>query len=72
MAKTKSTGGSYSAPSADDVIQLGEKSAAENRKLTISQTKLMDEQARNEYIKSMHELQAKSIKSAGEAIKGLG
>jgi hypothetical protein len=40
-------------------------------KLAIASSKAMDEQARNEFMKSMHEMQAKSIKSSGEALKGL-
>ena len=60
-----------SAPSADDVIKQQEQTSANNNKLAIASAKAMDEQARNEFLKSMHEMQAKSIKSSGEALKGL-
>jgi len=79
MAKTKSTSnpggtnGSYTsqAPSADDVIKQQDQTMVNQNKLAIAASKAMDEQARNEFMKSMHEMQAKSIKSAGEALKGL-
>ena len=79
MAKTKSTSnaggsnGSYTsqAPSADDVIKQQDETMVNQNKLAIASSKAMDEQARNEFMKSMHEMQAKSIKSAGEALKGL-
>ena len=76
MAKGKGVGNNNapatsSAPSADDVIKQQEETSRNNNKLAIATSKAMDEQARNEFLKSMHEMQAKSIKSSGEALKGL-
>ena len=74
MGRTSNKGNSpstTSAPSADDVIKQQEQTSANNNKLAIATSKAMDEQARNEFLKSMHEMQAKSIKSSGEALKGL-
>ena len=52
-------------------IELQERQMANNTALTAANAKAMDQQAQNEFRKSMAELGAKCVKSAGEKLAGL-
>jgi len=55
----------------NDAINETEKQMANQRALAAAAMKAMDEQGALELEKSMHEMKAKSMKSMGEALKGL-
>jgi hypothetical protein len=52
-------------------IDLMKKQMANQTALTEANVKAMDQQAQNEFRKSMAELAAKGVKSAGEKLAGL-
>jgi hypothetical protein len=52
-------------------IRLQEQQMANNTAMTEANVKAMDQQAKNEFRKSMAELGAKNVKSAGEKLAGL-